>query len=129
MKDIQRKNSPFPVKLDPLWRQFALDVNSFFQKHYPSYLFDAFRVIVSIFHILREKNIADPDRVQTIASKMRGFLYPIFSGQDEIKKHSGIGVKVLRIALSITKKNLSKNERLDITEKLERLRELDSKNN
>jgi len=125
MKDSYKNKNLDPVKLSSEWLDFANEVNNFFDKYYPNYLFDARRVVGSIFHNLRAENIADKDRVQTIASKIRGFLYPIFS--NKIAKSANVEIQILNIAQSIGTKYFSKKEVPNLLSQIEKLRELNSK--
>jgi hypothetical protein len=115
----QDKNLPIELSAD--WLDFANRVNKFFRNNYKQYNFDAEKVLRSIFWNL-ENNSNDPDRVQTIASKIRSFLYPIFS--KEIASKGEDWVKVLNIAQSIGTKYFSKKGKPLLLFKIEEIKKL-----
>ena len=118
----QDKNLPIELSAD--WLDFANRVNKFFRNNYKQYNFDAEKVLRSIFWNL-ENNSNDPDRVQTIASKIRSFLYPIFS--KEIASKGEDWVKVLNIAQSIRIKYFSEENKSLLLFKIEEIKKLYSK--
>jgi hypothetical protein len=118
----QDKNLPIELSAD--WLDFANRVNKFFRNNYKQYNFDAEKVLRSIFWNL-ENNSNDPDRVQTIGSKIRSFLYPIFS--KEIASKGEDWVKVLNIAQSIGTKFFSKKDEPLLLFKIEEIKKLYSK--
>jgi hypothetical protein len=120
----KQKNQNFPIELPADWLDFATRVNKFFRNNYKQYNFDADKVLRSIFWNL-ENNSNDPDRVQTIASKIRSFLYPIFS--KEIASRGEDWVKVLNIAQSIGIKFFSKKDKPLLLFKIEEIKKLYSK--
>jgi len=126
MDKSEKSNNLEFIALKQEWLDFAKDVDEFFKKNYPDYNFDAGKVLKSIFYNLKNEDSQDPDRVQTIASKIRAFLYPIFS-KEISKKGSGEWVKILNIAQSIGTKFFFEKEKPLLLSRLEEIKNLYSR--
>jgi hypothetical protein len=131
MINSEEKNNLNQIFLKQEWIDFVKDVEDFFNKNYEDYKFNPEKVLRSIFYNLENrrenKNFQDEDRVQTIASKIRAFLYPIFSSKEISRKSSGEWVRILHIAQSIGTKFFSEKEKPLLLSRIEEIKNLYSR--
>jgi len=126
MINSEEKNNLNQIFLKQEWIDFVKDVEDFFNKNYEDYKFNPEKVLRSIFYNLENKDLQDTDRVQTIASKIRAFLYPIFS-KEISKKGSSEWVRILNIAQSIGTKYFSEDEKSLLLSRIEEIKNLYSR--
>jgi len=126
MINSEEKNNLNQIFLKQEWIDFVKDVEDFFNKNYEDYKFNPEKVLRSIFYNLENKDLQDTDRVQTIASKIRAFLYPIFS-KEISKKGSSKWVRILNIAQSIGTKYFSEDEKSLLLSRIEEIKNLYSR--
>ncbi len=96
------------------WKIFIKEYKDFLIKNYPTYLLNPEESLSAIFAISKNNRITEREKVQAIASKIRGFLYPIFGGREKKDDFVGLLKQIESYYSEYRKKNNKKINKTDL---------------